>query len=137
MHETRPAKITSPITSLNGGYVRTIPVALIVAAIGIGAALFMSLGSDDSLKRFMYSYLTSFCFVLSISMGCLFFVTIMHLTRAGWSVTIRRIAELWAMWRFVRQGDEAVAEIDRMRGAHELCAGSRGTTRLPLRSRAP
>lgn len=97
MHETRPAKITSPITSLNGGYIRAIPVALIVAAIGIGAALFMSLGSGGGTRRFLYSYLTSFCFVLSISVGCLFFVTIMHLTRAGWSVTVRRIAELWAM----------------------------------------
>jgi hypothetical protein len=100
MHETRPAKITSPIISLNGGYIRTIPVALIVAAIGIGLALFMSFGSEAGIKRFMYTYLTSFCFVLSISVGCLFFVTIMHLTRAGWSVTVRRIAELWAMCAF-------------------------------------
>ena len=29
-------------------------------------------------------------------MGCLFFVTVMHLTRAGWCVTVRRIAELYA-----------------------------------------
>ena len=28
--------------------------------------------------------------------GCLFFVTISHLTRAGWNVTVRRIAELYA-----------------------------------------
>lgn len=97
MHETRPAKITSPITSLEGGHLRTIPVALIVGAIGIGATLVLS-GMD--MKRFMFIYLTSFCFVLSISLGCLFFVTIMHLTRAGWSVTVRRIAELWAMCAF-------------------------------------
>ena len=45
-------------------------------------------------------YLVSFCFVLSISVGCLFFVIIMHLTRAGWSVTVRRIAELYAMCTF-------------------------------------
>ena len=97
MHETRPAKITSPITTLNGGHLRTAPVALIVGAIGIGAAIMLSLGSDEGLKRFMFTYLTSFCFVLSISVGCLFFVTIMHLTRAGWSVTVRRVAELYAM----------------------------------------
>ena len=97
MHETRPAKITSPIVSLNEGYVRTIPAALIVGAVGIGAALLLS-GMD--IKRFLFSYLVSFCFVLSISVGCLFFVLIMHLTRAGWSVTVRRIAELWAMCAF-------------------------------------
>lgn len=94
MHETRPAKITSPITTLNGGHIRTIPVALIVAAAGIGGSLLLSFGD---LTRFMHTYLVSFCFVLSISVGCLFFVTIMHLTRAGWSVTLRRIAELYAM----------------------------------------
>ncbi|MDA7901803.1 quinol:cytochrome C oxidoreductase [Mariniblastus sp.] len=97
MHETRPAKITSPITTLNGGHLRTAPVALIVGAIGIGVAIMLSLGSEEGLKRFMFTYLTSFCFVLSISVGCLFFVTIMHLTRAGWSVTVRRVAELYAM----------------------------------------
>jgi hypothetical protein len=94
MHETRPAKITSPIISLSDGYVRTIPVALIVGAVGVGASLLFS-GAD--FKRFSFVYLTNFCFLLSMVVGCLFFVTIMHLTRAGWSVTLRRIAELYAM----------------------------------------
>jgi len=97
MHKSRPAKITSPITSLNEGYVRTIPVALIVGAIGIGIAFV--LGGFGG-KLFLYNYLVSFCYVLSISVGCLFFVTIMHLTRAGWSVAVRRVAELYAMVAF-------------------------------------
>lgn len=98
MHTTRPAKITSPVTTLKGGHFKAIPAALIVGVVGIGIALGMSIsGSDFQLKRFMHSYLASYCFVLSISVGCLFFVTIMHLTRAGWSVTVRRIAELYAM----------------------------------------
>ena len=59
MHETRPAKITSPEVTLKHGYLRTIPVALIVGAVGIGAALLMS-GMD--FKRFSYIYLTNFCF---------------------------------------------------------------------------
>ena len=35
----------------------------------------------------------------SLSLGGLFFVLIMHLTRAGWSVTLRRLAEVvaWAV----------------------------------------
>ncbi len=97
MHNTRPAKITSPITSLNEGYVRTIPLALIVGAIGIGVSLVLC-GFQS--KPFLYNYLVAFCFVLSISLGCLFFVTIMHLTRAGWSATVRRVAELYAMCTF-------------------------------------
>ena len=94
MHNTRPAQITSPVVSLNGGHIKAIPAALIVGAIGIGGALALS---GFAMDRFMHTYLVAFCFVLSIAVGCLFFVTIMHLTRAGWSVTVRRIAELYAM----------------------------------------
>ena len=99
MHKTRPAQITSPVTTLNGGQVKAIPTALIAGAVGIGLAFGLSLisGAEDPMKRFLMTYLASYCFVLSIGVGCLFFVTIMHLTRAGWSATIRRIAEIYAM----------------------------------------
>ena len=97
MHKTRPAQITSPVVSLNGGQVKAIPMAVITGAIGIGIALATAVVSGGGTKRFLMSYLASYCFVLSIGVGCLFFVTIMHLTRAGWSATIRRIAEIYAM----------------------------------------
>ena len=93
MHEAQPAKITSPIVSIKDIYVRLIPLALIVAAAGIGCALLFSL----DMQRFSYAYLTSFCCLMSLCLGGLFFVIIMHLTRAGWSVTVRRIAEIIAM----------------------------------------
>lgn len=48
-------------------------------------------GSD-----FFVSYLTVYCFFLAISLGGLFFVMIQHLTRSGWSVTVRRVAEVLA-----------------------------------------
>ena len=41
----------------------------------------------------MSAYLTAFVYCLSIAVGCLFFVIIQHLVRAGWSVVIRSIAE--------------------------------------------
>jgi hypothetical protein len=41
----------------------------------------------------LHSYLTSFMFYLSIALGGLFFVMLQHLTRAGWSVVVRRLAE--------------------------------------------
>ena len=96
MHKTRPAQITSPVVSLNGGQVKAIPAAAIAGAIGIGVALAILVPSGG-MKRFLMTYLASYCFVLSIGVGCLFFVTIMHLTRAGWSATVRRIAEIYAM----------------------------------------
>lgn len=47
-------------------------------------------------QRLQASYLTAFVFVLSITLGALFFVLIQHLTRAGWSVVVRRVAEVLA-----------------------------------------
>ncbi len=63
--------------------------ALLVA--GIGAAL-----SEHGLRRFMLAYLVAYAFVLSLSLGSLFFVLLQHLTHAGWSVLVRRPAELLA-----------------------------------------
>ena len=42
---------------------------------------------------FFHAYLVAFTFYLSITLGALFFVMLHHLTRAGWSVTLRRLAE--------------------------------------------
>ncbi len=93
MHETRPAKITSPIVDLGGAHVKLMPLALIVGAVGVGLAYALS---QFQLQRFSYIYLVNFAFVLTMCIGSLFFVTISHLTRAGWNVTLRRIAELYA-----------------------------------------
>jgi hypothetical protein len=46
--------------------------------------------------RVSLAYLLSLLFFLSISLGGLFFVAVQHLTRAGWSVVVRRMAELLA-----------------------------------------
>ena len=51
---------------------------------------------DDSSTRFSASYLVSYLFFLSLSLGALFFVALQHLVRAGWSVTVRRLAEILA-----------------------------------------
>jgi hypothetical protein len=39
------------------------------------------------------SYLINFCFFLSLMLGGIFFTLIHHLTRAGWSTAVRRLAE--------------------------------------------
>ncbi len=43
--------------------------------------------------HFFYSYLTSYMYFLSLSLGGMFFVLMAYLTRAGWSVAIRRVPE--------------------------------------------
>lgn len=62
-----------------------------LAAIG-GATLY-----TDGLRRIMLAYLVALTFVLSLSLGSLFFLLVQHLTRAGWAVMIRRPAEVFAM----------------------------------------
>lgn len=70
----------------------------LVGVVGLGSAAFVAwngwFGTTESF--FWRSYLQNFLFVLSIALGALFFVIIQHLTRAGWSVVVRRPAEILA-----------------------------------------
>lgn len=67
-----------------------------VAVVAFGIAWFMA----SDVRSFMSSYLVAFCFCITISLGGLFWVTVMHLTRAGWGVSVRRLAEIMAMATF-------------------------------------
>ena len=44
-------------------------------------------------KHFFFSYLTSYVFVLTWTLGSFFIVMILFVTRAGWGIVIRRISE--------------------------------------------
>ena len=52
--------------------------------------------SGGAFRRFFLGYLTAFGFALSIALGGLFFVLLQHVTRAGWSVAVRRVPEALA-----------------------------------------
>ena len=75
---------------------------LIVGIVGLVAAVITAfvrplfVVGENGIERLMYSYLTSYMFFLSITLGALFFVMVQHVTRAGWSVTVRRVAEILA-----------------------------------------
>ncbi len=75
-----------------------IPLAVAGAALLIVGALigfFAGPGTGIESTRFtMSAYLVAFTYCFSISLGCLFFVLIQHLVRAGWSVVVRRVAEV-------------------------------------------
>ena len=93
MAHIRKAEITSPITTLGGESTsRIIPALLVVAAACIGGAFALQGLTNRAL--FLHSYLVSYMFFLTITLGCIFFVMIQHLTKAGWSVTVRRVAEV-------------------------------------------
>ena len=68
----------------------------LAAGVGaLGLALSVAGAMSDS-RRFAFSYLFAFVAVLTPALGTLFFVLQQHLTSSGWSVTIRRTAELFA-----------------------------------------
>ncbi len=70
--------------------------ALAVGALGLAAALGLGWQRGDGFSRLQHSWLVACAFFLTLSLGGLFFVIIQHLTRAGWSVVVRRVAELVA-----------------------------------------
>lgn len=63
-----------------------------LGVVGLGAS-FTAMGSDT--QRFTYSYLFAFAVVLTIALGATFFVLFQHFTNASWSVSVRRIAEVF------------------------------------------
>lgn len=62
-------------------------LAFLAASVGIGVT------AGDGGRSFYFAYALNFAYVLSLSLGALFFVLLQHLTRAGWSVVVRRLAE--------------------------------------------
>ncbi|NNJ24823.1 quinol:cytochrome C oxidoreductase [Alienimonas chondri] len=95
-----PAALREDIGDLAGKF--RIPL-LLVGVVGLVAAgLLASLSDDGWAKRFLFGYLWAYWFFLTISLGGLFFTMIQHVTRAGWSVTVRRLAEMLGanLWVF-------------------------------------
>jgi hypothetical protein len=67
-------------------------------ALGIALLTISALGLWQSPDDFFFAYLTGWSFLLTTSLGGLFFLVFNHLTRAHWSVVINRINEglVWA-----------------------------------------
>ena len=59
----------------------------------LGAAGVGAMASEQGGLHFKFSYLTSYAFYVSISLGALFFVLVTHVCSARWSVVIRRLSE--------------------------------------------
>lgn len=64
--------------------------AFMLGGAGILLSLVLGFFAPESLFR---GFVVNFGFFLSITLGSLFFVILQHLTRAGWSVVVRRLAE--------------------------------------------
>ncbi len=76
---------------------KTMAIAGLIGALGLGAGLAQGLLVEPDTAVFFHGWLINTFFVLSLVLGALIFVIIQHLTRAGWSVVVRRVAEGVAM----------------------------------------
>lgn len=71
-------------------------IAGLVAGLILAFMFGSGIGEGGGWRRFFLGYLAAFGFVLTILLGSLFFVLLQHVTRAGWSVNVRRIPEALA-----------------------------------------
>jgi len=72
---------------------RLVRGARLVGLAALGFSVLLALWLRDGWATFFQAYLVNFCYFLSLGLGALFFVILQHLTRAGWSVVVRRLAE--------------------------------------------
>ena len=75
---------------------RVFQIYLLVGAVAMVLALVLGMFDRDGLTRFGHAYQVAYAWYLSLSLGALFFVAIQHVTRASWSVVVRRLAEVMA-----------------------------------------
>lgn len=68
-------------------------LSLLFVAVGIAALIYWSTLFQLDPGRAMFGYLYGFIVVLTLGLGSLVFVLIQHVTRAGWSVAVRRLPE--------------------------------------------
>jgi hypothetical protein len=85
--------VALPAMALN---FRKLALGLAVAGLGGGAAIGSTGAFGTDGHHFWRAYMVAFLFGLTLCLGGLFFVFIQHLTRAGWSVAVRRPAEALA-----------------------------------------
>ena len=83
----RPEQATIP----PGHSWNRIPLIAAVAAV-LGAVVCAVLGVGNP-KQFLFSWLVSFLFFLSLALGGLFFVLIQYASQGGWGIVVRRIGE--------------------------------------------
>ncbi|MDX1430361.1 MAG: hypothetical protein R3282_08740, partial [Rhodothermales bacterium] len=88
----------------------------IPAGIGVAFLVVSAVGWATNPKQFYFSYLVGWAFCLSLAIGSLFFILIHHLTRAKWSIVVRRIPEA-LIWSFPLL---ALLSIPILIGMHDL-----------------
>ncbi|MCA9000977.1 MAG: quinol:cytochrome C oxidoreductase [Planctomycetes bacterium] len=68
-------------------------IGLILGVVGLVGALVMASMQEGGWRHLQFSWLFGSFYFVTLGLGALFFVLLQHVTRAGWSVVVRRIAE--------------------------------------------
>ncbi len=89
-------RLEDTITSLDGLGPRVFAISAAIGVICLGVTFALGAAAGDGMRHFGFSYLVSYAYILSISLGALTFMPIMYVTRASWNVVIRRLAEVMA-----------------------------------------
>ena len=95
-HRDAP-KLSDTLTEMGSLGPRLFRPALGVGLVALAGAVFLGISEGDHLRHFSFSWLVAFAYFLAISLGALIFLPIQYITRASWSVVIRRLAEVMAM----------------------------------------
>jgi len=87
------ADVTNDNIRLGGVAAKAGPTLAILGFVIIGLSMLLGLGQGDEPSTFWKSYLVGWMIAIGFPLGALFFVLLQHLTRSGWSITTRRLAE--------------------------------------------
>jgi hypothetical protein len=87
------AKSATKTWELTGSWANAWKIFAGIGAVGLLGAV---AGFFQDRNRFAFSWMFAFITVLCVALGSLFFVLKQRLTSAGWSVTVRRTAEVFA-----------------------------------------
>ncbi|HPF15686.1 MAG TPA: quinol:cytochrome C oxidoreductase, partial [Planctomycetota bacterium] len=68
-------------------------LSLVAAVVGLAGALGLAAVQEGGWRHLQFAWLFGTMFFVTLGFGGLFFVLLQYITRAGWSVVVRRIAE--------------------------------------------
>jgi hypothetical protein len=96
MNPNPAIELAAQHTSLDGISPRLIPSLQIAGGAALAVGFGLGLARGDHFQYFFHAYLTSFAYVLGMVVGSLLLVLLLHVSRAGWGVAVRRLAEVLA-----------------------------------------
>ncbi|HYF51394.1 MAG TPA: quinol:cytochrome C oxidoreductase [Planctomycetota bacterium] len=95
-HTVDSSSLTETDVRLSATTSKGMGIAAAAGVVGLIAAFALGGAQGDKWKSFLLAYHTAYIYFISLSLGALFFVIIQHLVKAGWSVVVRRLAEIIA-----------------------------------------